>query len=196
VTFGTLILTLGFVCECAQGIFPGCRIRGVIWEYSERRDNISFDAMSQRQQQAGRKVILQDKDVESLSSVSGWMARIQLRTAAAFRFNLKAARRAQRMMLLRIIRRLQRTGGGARKHSLPCSRCRFDGGESGEPHAFQYSIEDARRSELAQWTPKLVVGLQPLRSCEMWPQPAHRRPKDKLTIDRDRRPGWAFFAVR
>ena len=52
-----------------KGFFP-VQDTGVILGISEAPDNISFDAMAQRQQELA-KVILKDKDVESLSSFIG-----------------------------------------------------------------------------------------------------------------------------
>src|SRR5258708_8201638 len=65
VTFGTLVLTLFLYVVVPKGFFP-VQDTGVILGVSEAPDNISFDALSQRQQELA-KIILQDKDdVESL----------------------------------------------------------------------------------------------------------------------------------
>src|SRR6202043_2212551 len=69
VTFGTLVLTLVLYVVVPKGFFP-VQDTGVILGISEAPDNISFDAMSERQQQLA-KVILKNKDVESLSSFIG-----------------------------------------------------------------------------------------------------------------------------
>src|SRR6202035_43124 len=69
VTFGTLVLTLILYVIVPKGFFP-VQDTGVILGISEAPDNISFAAMSQRQQELA-KVILQDKDVDSLSSFIG-----------------------------------------------------------------------------------------------------------------------------
>src|SRR6202050_968378 len=69
VTFGTLVLTLVLYVVVPKGFFP-VQDTGVILGISEAPDDISFDAMSQRQQELA-KVILKDKDVESLSSFIG-----------------------------------------------------------------------------------------------------------------------------
>src|SRR4030088_2797205 len=65
VTFGTLVLTLVLYVIVPKGFFP-VQDTGVILGVSEAPDSVSFEAMTQRQQ-ALAKVILQDKDVESLS---------------------------------------------------------------------------------------------------------------------------------
>jgi len=69
VTFGTLVLTLFLYVVVPKGFFP-VQDTGVILGVSEAPDNISFDALSLRQQELA-KIILQDKAVDSLSSFIG-----------------------------------------------------------------------------------------------------------------------------
>src|ERR1700674_2851958 len=69
VTFATLVLTLILYVVVPKGFFP-VQDTGVILGVSEAPDSISFEAMYQRQQELA-KVILQDKDVDSLSSFIG-----------------------------------------------------------------------------------------------------------------------------
>jgi len=82
VTFGTLILTLVLYVIVPRD-FPGAGYGRNSWNFGGA-DNISFDAMSQRQQQLA-KVIFRIRMWRACLRLSGWMARIQLRTAAAFR---------------------------------------------------------------------------------------------------------------
>ena len=69
VTLGTLVLTLFLFLIVPKGFFP-VQDTGVILGISEAPETISFGAMAERQQ-ALAKVILQDPDVESLSSFIG-----------------------------------------------------------------------------------------------------------------------------
>ena len=69
VTVGTLVLTLFLYVVVPKGFFP-VQDTGVILGISEAPQNISFDAMAQRQQELAR-VILKDPDVDSLSSFIG-----------------------------------------------------------------------------------------------------------------------------
>src|SRR4029077_14958678 len=69
VTAATLVLTLGLYVVVPKGFFP-VQDTGVILGVSQAPDSVSFDAMSQRQQELA-KVILKDKDVDSLSSFIG-----------------------------------------------------------------------------------------------------------------------------
>lgn len=69
VAIGTLALTVLLYMVVPKGFFP-VQDTGVIQGISEAPQSISFSAMSQRQQALG-KIILQDPDVESLSSYIG-----------------------------------------------------------------------------------------------------------------------------
>ncbi len=69
VAIGTLALTVFLYMVVPKGFFP-VQDTGVIQGISEAPQSISFSAMSQRQQELG-KIILQDPDVESLSSYIG-----------------------------------------------------------------------------------------------------------------------------
>ncbi len=69
VAIGTLALTVVLYMVVPKGFFP-VQDTGVIQGISEAPQSISFSAMSQRQQELAR-IILQDPDVESLSSYIG-----------------------------------------------------------------------------------------------------------------------------
>src|SRR2546422_11460303 len=69
VAFGTLGLTLMLYLYVPKGLFP-IQDTGVILGISEAPQNISFDAMAERQRALGR-VILQDLAVASISSFIG-----------------------------------------------------------------------------------------------------------------------------
>ena len=69
VAIGTLALTVFLYLIVPKGFFP-VQDTGVIQGISEAPQSISFSAMSQRQQALGA-IILQDPDVESLSSYIG-----------------------------------------------------------------------------------------------------------------------------
>ncbi|MCF6391552.1 efflux RND transporter permease subunit, partial [Mycobacterium sp. MBM] len=69
VAIATLALTVFLYLVVPKGFFP-VQDTGVIQGISEAPQSISFSAMSQRQQELG-KIILQDPDVESLSSYIG-----------------------------------------------------------------------------------------------------------------------------
>jgi multidrug efflux pump len=160
VTVTTLVLTLLLYVVVPKGFFP-VQDTGVILGISEAPDSISFDAMSQRQQQLA-KIILQDKDVESLSSFIGVDGTNTTPNSGRIQINLKA-RDERSDDASAIIRRLQPQLDkveGITLYMQPVQDLTVEDRVSRTQ--FQYSIEDADAQELAQWTPKLVAKLKTL----------------------------------
>jgi multidrug efflux pump len=159
-TFGTLVLTLILYVVVPKGFFP-VQDTGVILGVSEGPDSISFEAMAQRQQELA-KIILQDKDVESLSSFIGVDGTNTTPNSGRIQINLKP--RDQRADdASAIIRRLQpelTRVDGITLYMQPVQDLTVEDRVSRTQ--FQYSIEDADAQELAQWTPKLVDKLRTL----------------------------------
>ncbi len=160
VTAGTLVLTLFLYVVVPKGFFP-VQDTGVILGISEAPDDVSFDAMAQRQQELA-KVILQDKDVESLSSFIGVDGTNTTPNEGRIQINLKP-RDERNDDASAIIRRLQPELArveGITLYMQPVQDLTVEDRVSRTQ--FQYSIEDADANELAQWTPKLVAKLQTL----------------------------------
>ena len=160
VTLATLVLTLALYVVVPKGFFP-VQDTGVILGISEAPDSVSFDAMSLRQQELG-KIILKDKDVESLSSFIGVDGTNTTPNSGRIQINLKP-RDERSDDASAIIRRLQPELArveGITLYMQPVQDLTVEDRVSRTQ--FQYSIEDADAQELAQWTPKLVAKLQAL----------------------------------
>ena len=160
VTLATLVLTLALYIVVPKGFFP-VQDTGVILGISEAPDSVSFDAMSLRQQELG-KIILKDKDVESLSSFIGVDGTNTTPNSGRIQINLKP-RDERSDDASAIIRRLQPELArveGITLYMQPVQDLTVEDRVSRTQ--FQYSIEDADGQELAQWTPKLVAKLQAL----------------------------------
>ena len=158
VTFGTLILTLVMYVVVPKGFFP-VQDTGVILGISQAPDDISFDAMAKRQRELA-KVILQDKDVESLSSFIGVDGTNVTPNSGRIQINLKP-RDERNADASAIIRRLQPALAkvdGITLYMQPVQDLTVEDRVSRTE--FQYSVEDADARELAQWTPKLVDKLR------------------------------------
>ncbi|MGB8733274.1 MAG: multidrug efflux RND transporter permease subunit [Candidatus Sulfotelmatobacter sp.] len=184
VTFGTLVLTLVLYVVVPKGFFP-VQDTGVILGISEAPDNISFDAMSLRQQELA-KVILKDKDVESLSSFIGVDGTNTTPNSGRIQINLKP-RDERNDDASAIIRRLQpelAKVDGITLYMQPVQDLTVEDRVSRTQ--FQYSIEDADAQELAQWTPRLVEKLraQPVLRDVATDQ-LNGGLRTNLTIDRD-----------
>jgi len=184
VTFATLVLTLALYVVIPKGFFP-VQDTGVILGVSEAPDFVSFDAMAQRQQELA-KVILRDKDVESLSSFIGVDGTNTTPNAGRIQINLKP--RDQRSDdASAIIRRLQpelAKVDGITLYMQPVQDLTVEDRVSRTQ--FQYSIEDADAQELSQWTPKLVAKLQTLPELrDVATDQLNNGLKANVTIDRD-----------
>jgi len=184
VTFGTLVLTLALYVVVPKGFFP-VQDTGVILGVSEAPDDVSFEAMARRQQELA-KVILQDRDVESLSSFIGVDGTNSTPNAGRIQINLKP-RNDRPDDASAIIRRLQpelAKVDGITLYMQPVQDLTVEDRVSRTQ--FQYSIEDADAQELAQWTPRLVAKLRTLPELrDIATDQLNNGLRTNITIDRD-----------
>jgi len=157
VTIGTLAGTLWLYVVVPKGFFP-VQDTGVILGISESPQTISFDAMAERQQ-ALAKVILQDPEVESLSSFIGVDGTNTTVNSGRIQINLKP-HDERGASASEIIRRLQPKLAEVRGITLfmqPVQDLTVEDRVSRTQ--FQYSVEDADPNVLNAWTPRLVAKL-------------------------------------
>jgi multidrug efflux pump len=158
--FGTVALTLFLFAVVPKGFFP-VQDTGFILGITEAPESISFDALSKRQQELAA-VILQDPDVDSLSSFIGIDGTNTTPNSGRIQINLKP--RDQRSdSASDIIRRLQPQVAGVRGITLymqPVQDLTVEDRISRTQ--FQYSVEDADAQELGVWAPRLLARLQTL----------------------------------
>src|SRR5207248_909034 len=158
VTFGTLAATILLYIYVPKGFFP-VQDTGVILGVSESEQSISFTAMAARQQELAQ-VILQDPDVESLSSFIGIDGTNTTINSGRMQINLKP-HDERKSDASEIIRRLQTRVGTVEGITLfmqPIQDLSVDDRVSRTQ--FQYSLEDADPKELNTWAPRLVAKLQ------------------------------------
>jgi len=184
VTFGTLVLTLVLYVIVPKGFFP-VQDTGVILGISEAPDSVSFGAMAQRQQELA-KIILKDKDVESLSSFIGVDGTNTTPNSGRIQINLKP-RDERNDDASAIIRRLQPELArveGITLYMQPVQDLTVEDRVSRTQ--FQYSVEDADAQELAEWTPKLVDKLKTLPALrDVATDQLNSGLRANITIDRD-----------
>ena len=160
VTFGTLAATILLYIYVPKGFFP-VQDTGVILGVSESEQSISFTAMAARQQELAQ-VILQDPDVESLSSFIGIDGTNTTINSGRMQINLKPHDQ-RKASASEIIRRLQpelEKASGIALFMQPVQDLTVDDRVSRTQ--FQYSLEDADPKELNTWSPRLVEKLQAL----------------------------------
>jgi multidrug efflux pump len=159
VTASTLVLTIFLYIIVPKGFFP-VQDTGVILGISDAPQNISFQAMSLRQQQLAQ-VILKDPDVASLSSFIGVDGTNPTLNSGRIQINLKP-RSDRSTSASDIIRRLQpqltQQVEGITLYMQPVQDLTVEDRVSRTQ--FQYSMEDTDAQELATWAQRLIEKLR------------------------------------
>jgi multidrug efflux pump len=156
----TLVATVLLYIVAPKGFFP-VQDTGVIIGISEAPQTISFNGLSERQQQL-TKIILQDPAVESLSSFIGIDGTNATVNSGRIQINLKQLSE-RKITASDIIRRLQPELAkieGITLYMQPVQDLTVEDRVSRTQ--YQYSLEDASADELNQWAPQLVQRLQAL----------------------------------
>ncbi len=163
VAVATLILTVVLYIEIPKGFFP-VQDTGVIQGISQASQSISFDAMSEKQQELA-KIILKDPAVESLSSFIGTDGINTTMNSGRISINLKPIN--QRPGASDVIRRLQQSLSqvhGMHLYMQPVQDITVDDRVSRTQ--YQYTLEDPDTDELNDWTSKFVNQLKKLPELE------------------------------
>jgi multidrug efflux pump len=159
VTAATLVVTVLLYIVVPKGFFP-VQDTGVILGISDAPQNISFDAMAQRQQQLAQ-VILKDPDVASLSSFIGVDGTNPTVNSGRIQVNLKP-RDERSSSASEIIRRLQpeltQQVEGITLYMQPVQDLTVEDRVSRTQ--FQYSMEDTDAAELSTWSQRLLDKLR------------------------------------
>ncbi|KMM82961.1 multidrug efflux pump [Pseudomonas taetrolens] len=157
VAVGTLALTVFLYMVVPKGFFP-VQDTGVIQGISEAPQSISFSAMSQRQQELGA-IILQDPDVESLSSYIGVDGDNPTLNSGRMLINLKP-HSLRSDSASEVIARLQPQLdklAGIRLFMQPVQDLTIEDRVSRTQYQFSLSSPDAEM--LSTWSQKLVTAL-------------------------------------
>jgi multidrug efflux pump len=164
VALGTLVLTIFLYIIIPKGFFP-VQDTGVIQGISQARQNISFPAMAEKQQQLN-KIILQDPAVESLSSFIGADGTNTTLNSGRISINLKPL--SQRSLSASdVIRRLSSNlnkVAGIQLYMQPVQNITVDDRVSRTE--YQYTLEDPDVNELDLWTNRFIEKLKQLPQLE------------------------------
>ena len=160
VAAGTLVATVLLFLVIPKGFFP-IQDTGVILGISEAGQDVSFAAMSQRQQALAR-VILEDPAVESLSSFIGVDGNNTTINTGRIQINLKPLedRDANASEIIRRLSKRLEKVSGITLYMQPVQDLSVEDRVSRAQ--FQYSLEDADPKELATWVPRFVERLRKL----------------------------------
>ena len=153
VFIGTLALAVLLYIFVPKGFFP-LQDTGVIQGISEAPQSISFAAMAERQQ-ALAKLILEDPDVESLSSFIGVDGTNGTLNSGRVLINLKPhGQRAGAPEIMRRLRARLADLEGIRLFLQPVQDLTIEDRVSRTQ--FQFSLDSANPEELSLWTHRLV----------------------------------------
>ena len=157
VAFITLVLTVVLYMLIPKGLFP-TQDTGQLQARLEMRQAISYDRMAELQQ-AAAKVILEDPDVESLSSNVGVDAanNLMMHTGQML-INLKDERTSDQAETMERLRQRVSKVAGVTLYLQPTQDLTIDA-ETG-PTQYRVSIEGADEATVTEWAKKLVQRLQ------------------------------------
>ncbi len=184
ITVSTLIATLLLYVYVPKGFFP-VQDTGVIMGISEAPENISFAAMSQKQQELA-SVILKNGNVDSLASFIGVDGTNVTPNSGRIQVNLKP-RNQRKETASEIIRDLQPELAkveGITLYMQPVQDLTVESRVSRTQ--YQYSMEDADATELANWSQQLLQRLQTLPQLrDVASDQQNNGMQANLIIDRD-----------
>jgi multidrug efflux pump len=157
VTVATLVLTIFLYIIVPKGFFP-VQDTGVILGITEAPETVSFQSMSDRQQRIA-DVVLQDPDVESLSSFIGVDGTNMTPNVGRIQINLKP-RNQRKTSASDIINRLQPKLSQVEGMTLYMQPVQDITVESRISRTqYQYTLEDANAQELSTYIPQLMQKL-------------------------------------
>jgi len=158
VAVATVVLTVVLYIVIPKGFFP-VQDNGLIQAVTEASQSISFDAMSKRQQALAR-VILQDPDVESLSSFVGVDGTNPTLNSGRMLINLKD-KDSRDLSASQIIRRILRETASVPGISLfmqPSQDLTIDSTVSRTQ--YQFVLESPNPGDFDTWVPRLIARMQ------------------------------------
>jgi multidrug efflux pump len=158
VTLGTFVLTVFLYIIVPKGFFP-VQDTGVLLAITEAPQTISFESMGERQQNLAR-IILQDPDVESVSSFIGIDGTNMTLNSGRIQINLKD-RESRSLTASEVITRLQPKVAqvdGIQCFLQPLQDLTVEDRVSRTQ--YQYSMEDASSEELTLWSNRLIDRLR------------------------------------
>ncbi|MCG5233983.1 multidrug efflux RND transporter permease subunit [Xanthobacter oligotrophicus] len=185
VFFGTVVLTGYLYVIIPKGFFPQ-QDTGVIQAMTQASQSVSFARMGDLQREVAR-IVLADRDVESLSSFIGVDGANTTPNIGRMLINLKP-HEVRSSSVETVIARLKHAAAvvpGMELFLQPVQDLTIDGGVSRTQ--YQFVLQDANAAELAEWTPRLLARLASLpQLADVASDLSQTGLSVRLDIDRDR----------
>ncbi len=157
VALGTLALTVVLYIAVPKGFFP-VQDTGIIAGITEAPQSVAFDAMARRQNEVAKKV-LEDPDVEGLSSFIGVDGTNPTLNSGRISINLKPLeeRSARAPEIIRRINARLAGVAGITLYMQPVQDITIE--DKISRTQFQFVVEALTQADLDRWVPKLVDAL-------------------------------------
>ncbi len=183
VALGTLVLTVLLYVLIPKGLFP-TQDTGQLQARVETAQSVSYARMAELQQ-AAAKAILEDPDVETLSSFIGVDAanNTMLHTGRML-INLKKERSTSQQDTMDRLQRRAATVAGVTLYLQPTQDLTIDA-ETG-PTQFRVSLEGSNNATVVEWATKLAKRMQELKTLRNVASDAGSSGAGAyITVDRD-----------
>jgi HAE1 family hydrophobic/amphiphilic exporter-1 len=156
--FATLALSIYLFMIIPKGFFPQ-QDNGLITASSEASQDISFKAMTQRQEALG-KVVQADPDVASVAMAIGGNGRAGNTGNLYITLKPRAERTASAQQIIARLRPKLEKVEGARLYMQAAQDVRLGGRPTRTQ--FEFTLQDANLGELNEWAPKILSKMQTL----------------------------------
>jgi hydrophobic/amphiphilic exporter-1 (mainly G- bacteria), HAE1 family len=158
VFFATLALSVYLFIIIPKGFFPQ-QDNGLITATSEASQDISFAAMTQRQEALG-KIVQADPDVASVAMAIGGSGRAGNNGNLFITLKPRNERSANAQQIIARLRPKLEKVPGARLYMQAAQDVRLGGRPTRTQ--FEFTLQDADLAELNQWAPKILGKMQTL----------------------------------
>jgi HAE1 family hydrophobic/amphiphilic exporter-1 len=158
VFFATLALSIYLFVIIPKGFFPQ-QDNGLITATSEASQDISFAAMTQRQEALG-KIVQADPDVASVAMAIGGSGRAGNNGNLFITLKPRNERSANAQQIIARLRPKLEKVPGARLYMQAAQDVRLGGRPTRTQ--FEFTLQDADLAELNQWAPKILAKMQSL----------------------------------
>ena len=158
VAFSTLVLTVVLYTFIPKGFFPVADT-GILAGITEARQDIAFDAMAALQQQVA-KVVLEDQDVESLSSFIGIDGTNPTLNSGRMFINLKPLheRNSNASEIINRISAQTEKIPGIALYMQPVQNISIE--DKISHTQYQFSLESLAQQDLEKWVPAMLAQLK------------------------------------
>jgi hydrophobic/amphiphilic exporter-1 (mainly G- bacteria), HAE1 family len=156
--FATLALSIYLFMIIPKGFFPQ-QDNGLITATSEASQDISFAAMTQRQEALGQ-IVQADPDVASVAMAIGGTGRAGNNGNLYITLKPRNQRTASAQQIIARLRPKLEKVEGARLYMQAAQDVRLGGRPSRTQ--FEFTLQDANLDELNEWAPKILAKMQTL----------------------------------